>query len=135
MEGNTSNLNDPNHLHYHGAPVLVNDISVADPLTGHSLTLDGIFGMNLLTGSVDLIPDPLLQWGLRTVDGSHNNIVPGQEQYGAADRIFPRLAPPEFRDAIDRVVPGIVPVAVPLEASTAEQVSAPETRDPNPETR
>ncbi len=60
MEGNTSNLNDPNHLHYHSAPVLVNDISVADPLTGQSLTLDGILGMNLLTGSVDLIPDPLL---------------------------------------------------------------------------
>lgn len=60
MEGNASNLSDPNHLHYHGAPVLVNDISVADPLTGQSLTLDGILGMNLLTGSVDLIADPLL---------------------------------------------------------------------------
>lgn len=60
MEGNASNLSDPNHLHYRGAPVLVNDISVADPLTGQSLTLDGIFGMNMLTGSVELIPDPLL---------------------------------------------------------------------------
>jgi hypothetical protein len=59
-EGNASNLNDPKHLHYHGAPVLVNDISVADPLTGQTLTLDGILGMNLLTGSVDLIPDPFL---------------------------------------------------------------------------
>jgi hypothetical protein len=44
------------------APVLVSDITVRDPATGRTLTLDGVFGMNFLTAScmVDeggLIPD------------------------------------------------------------------------------
>ncbi|HZN66142.1 MAG TPA: hypothetical protein VFB66_12680, partial [Tepidisphaeraceae bacterium] len=38
-------------VRYLGAPVLVADISVADPETGESLTLDGIFGMNNLVAS------------------------------------------------------------------------------------
>jgi hypothetical protein len=45
-------------LHYVGAPVLVNDITVLDPTTDQTLTLDGIFGMNYLVGSVYLIEDP-----------------------------------------------------------------------------
>ncbi|MGH3316917.1 MAG: hypothetical protein ACRDO0_12310, partial [Nocardioidaceae bacterium] len=40
-----------------------------------------------------------LPWGLRTVDGTCNNLVNGQERYGAADNVFPRLTTPEFRDA------------------------------------
>ncbi|MGC4005545.1 MAG: hypothetical protein QM811_21470 [Pirellulales bacterium] len=54
MEGNAADNNDPLHMHYRGAPVLVNDISLADPLTGQTLTLDGILGMNLLAGSADI---------------------------------------------------------------------------------
>ena len=38
-------------LQYVRAPVLVSDISVADPDTGDELTLDGIFGMNSLVAS------------------------------------------------------------------------------------
>lgn len=34
--------------------------------------------------------------GLRTVDGSYNSLVPGQENLGAADQIFPRLLAPVF---------------------------------------
>jgi Ca2+-binding RTX toxin-like protein/methionine-rich copper-binding protein CopC len=34
-----------------------------------------------------------LPWGLRTVDGSCNNLVPNQQDYGTADRKFPRLVP------------------------------------------
>ena len=54
---------DPNHpqdeenLHYNGAPVLVFDITVEDPETGQTLTLDGIFGMNYLTASADFLFD------------------------------------------------------------------------------
>ena len=33
------------------APVLVSDITVADPVTGQMLTLDGVFGMNFLVAS------------------------------------------------------------------------------------
>ena len=41
----------------------------------------------------------VLPWGLRTVDGSCNNLVPGREKYGAADQTFPRKVPAQFRDA------------------------------------
>ena len=46
-----------------------------------------------------LIPDPLVQFGLRTVDGTDNNIVPGREAFGSADQIFPRLLTPVFNPA------------------------------------
>ena len=37
------------------------------------------------------IASPLLSFGLRTVDGTCNNLQPGQETFGAADQAFPRL--------------------------------------------
>ena len=37
--------------------------------------------------------------GLRTIDGSCNNLLPGQERWGAADEVFPRLAPVDYRSA------------------------------------
>ena len=40
-----------------------------------------------------------LPWGLRTVDGTCNNLKPGQHKFGAADRVFPRLTTARFRDA------------------------------------
>ncbi len=43
--------NDPNNIRYMGAPVLVHDITVVDPITDETLTLDGIFGMNFLVAS------------------------------------------------------------------------------------
>lgn len=39
-------------IRYLRAPVLVADVSVADPQTGEELTLDGIFGMNFLVASM-----------------------------------------------------------------------------------
>ena len=48
------------------------------------------------------VASPLLPFGLRTVDGKFNNLVAGQEGFGAADSIFPRLVPltpSSFRDA------------------------------------
>ena len=58
------------------------------------------------------IPDgpqgQLLPWGLRTVDGGCNNLVPGQYRFGAADRPFPRSAGSERRDA-EPGIPGIFP--------------------------
>ena len=44
--------------------------------------------------------------GLRTVDGSYNHLLPGQEQVGAADEIFPRLLTPVYiNDADGDVMP------------------------------
>ncbi|QWC85861.1 Ig-like domain-containing protein [Nocardioidaceae bacterium] len=58
----------------------------------------------LLGGAPDQIPDGNQQgielpWGLRTVDGSCNNLLPGKETLGAADTTFRRLVPARFRDA------------------------------------
>ncbi len=36
----------------------------------------------------ELVDNPLLPYGLRTVDGSYNNLVPGREQWGASDEEF-----------------------------------------------
>jgi Ca2+-binding RTX toxin-like protein len=43
-----------------------------------------------------LLPNPFLPWGVRTVDGTYNNLLPGQEQFGAADNLFPRALEPNF---------------------------------------
>ncbi len=40
-----------------------------------------------------------LPWGLRTVDGTCNNLYAGRENFGAANQAFPRLVPARFRDA------------------------------------
>ena len=46
-------------------------------------------------------PNPQLPLGLRTVDGSCNNLVPAPDQhlFGASDLIFPRATTPVFRPA------------------------------------
>src|SRR5215813_10216133 len=48
---------------------------------------------------LDILPNVTLPFGLRTVDGTLNNIVPTQSEFGAADNTFPRLADPLFRPA------------------------------------
>lgn len=59
--------------------------------------------VNPLTGAVENLPElvgsPLLPYGLRTVDGSWNSLLPGQERLGAADNIMPRLVEANLRDA------------------------------------
>ncbi|MCE7914935.1 MAG: heme peroxidase [Nitrosomonas sp. PRO4] len=46
-----------------------------------------------------IVGSPLLHDGFRNVDGSYNNLRPGRTFFGAADEIFPRLLPPDFRQA------------------------------------
>ena len=38
----------------------------------------------------------LLPYGLRTVDGTYNNLVEGRETWGAADQPFPEMSPPQY---------------------------------------
>ena len=52
-----------------------------------------------LYGEGGLVPSYLLSYGLRTVDGSYNNLLPGQELWGAADQQFPEPLPLDFRPA------------------------------------
>ncbi|MGW6173955.1 Ig-like domain-containing protein, partial [Arthrobacter sp. NPDC055138] len=54
-------------------------------------------GQPLLGSGPNQIANPLLPFGLRTVDGTDNNLVAEQEHYGSASLPFPRLAEPEWR--------------------------------------
>ncbi|HEY5421241.1 MAG TPA: hypothetical protein VIL10_10930, partial [Marmoricola sp.] len=75
----------------------------------HTRTLSAAEPCSTMIGTGDnQIPSPLVSKGLRTVDGSCNNLQPGQETFGAADQLFPRIASKSFRDAED-VPPGFGP--------------------------
>src|SRR5215510_8305689 len=47
----------------------------------------------------DILPNVVVPFGLRTVDGSDNNIYLTQSEFGAADNTFLRLTDPLFRPA------------------------------------
>ena len=48
---------------------------------------------------LDLVGSNLLPYGLRTVDGTYNNLTPGLENYAAADRPMPTRLTQTFRNA------------------------------------
>ena len=75
-------------------------------------------GGDLLT----LVGNSFVPFGLRTVDGSFNNILPGQTDFGAADQDFPLLLEQEFRDDQDGDTFG--PVTNTNYASTTNVVDA-----------
>jgi Ca2+-binding RTX toxin-like protein len=56
-------------------------------------------GNPLLGPGPNQVGDVTLPYGLRTVNGRLNNLVAGQENFGSADRLFPRLLTPFFRGA------------------------------------
>jgi Ca2+-binding RTX toxin-like protein len=72
-----------------------------------------------LYGPGGLIPTYNLAWGLRTVDGSDNHLLPGQEKWGAADQEFLESLNPQFRTVTVMMDPdgpgpsGMVPVSIP----------------------
>ncbi len=78
---------------------ILNQIKIAER---HSATYDDIpndpCGTLVGPGPAQ-VPDRLTTYGLRTVDGSCNNLFPGRETYAAADQVFPRLTEPDFRSA------------------------------------
>jgi Ca2+-binding RTX toxin-like protein len=43
--------------------------------------------------------NPLLSFGLRTVDGTGNNLVAGQSTYGSTDQVFPTVTDPLLQNA------------------------------------
>jgi Ca2+-binding RTX toxin-like protein len=66
------------------------------------------------TPLTDLIDHPLLPYGLRTVDGTYNNLIPGRENYGSADQPFPSTLDPDYindndGDTFDPDGPGPAP--------------------------
>jgi Ca2+-binding RTX toxin-like protein len=58
-----------------------------------------VAGNPLLGPGPNQVGHPMLPFGLRTVDGSFNNLQPGQSLYGAADQVFPRMCTPSYRAA------------------------------------
>ena len=46
----------------------------------------------------------LLPYGLRTVDGSYNNLIPGREQWGSADQAFPGIFDPSYMNEGDDTI-------------------------------
>ncbi|MBR0906613.1 peroxidase family protein [Bradyrhizobium liaoningense] len=65
-----------------------------------------------LFGPNGSIPAYNLSMGLRTVDGSYNHLLPGQEQWGAAGNQFPTLLDPFYRPSggqVDMDGPGPAP--------------------------
>jgi Ca2+-binding RTX toxin-like protein len=87
---------------------------------------------SLVGSGPNQIANPLLSFGLRTVDGSCNNLQPGQETFGAADQPFPRLTTPVFSAAEDSTVPGLGPVGPPGLTSYAS--TGPSVVDSEPRT-
>ena len=86
---------------------ILKQIKIAEAHVANTTPATGPCGALLGTGPNQL-SSPLLAFGLRTVDGSCNNLVPGQEKIGAADELFPRLTDPVFRSA-GPVPPGFGP--------------------------
>ena len=50
-----------------------------------------------LFGVGGLVPAYNLSYGLRTVDGTYNHLLPGQETWGSAGQQFPHLLDPTYR--------------------------------------
>src|SRR4051812_8725952 len=77
---------------------ILKQIKVAEAHVANTTSTTGPCGALLGTGPNQLA-SPLLSFGLRPVDGSCNNLVPGKARIGAADELFPRLTTPVFADA------------------------------------
>ncbi len=70
---------------------------------------------NPVTGAAENLPalvgSTLLPFGLRTVDGTWNSLLPGQERMGAADNIMPRLVAADLQTAQTRPAGLFAPTA------------------------
>jgi Ca2+-binding RTX toxin-like protein len=77
---------------------ILKQIKIAEAHVANTTSVTGPCGALVGTGPNQL-SSPLLSFGLRTVDGSCNNLQPGQETFGAADQLFPRLGSKQFKPA------------------------------------
>ena len=86
---------------------ILKQIKISEAHVANTTSFTGPCGALVGTGP-DQIASPLISRGLRTVDGSCNNLQPGQETFGAADQTFPRLTTPVFTSA-ENSPPGFGP--------------------------
>ena len=69
-------------------------------------------------GALPAISDPKVPYGLRTVDGTYNNVVEGRETWGSADQAMPRLLDPNWRNDADGDAMPLGPPGGPLVTNT-----------------
>lgn len=62
---------------------------------------DGIYTGALGAGAARAIPDAKTPFGLRTVDGSYNNLIEGRELWGSAGQPMPRYLDGQFTSGDD----------------------------------
>ncbi|MEY2401967.1 MAG: hypothetical protein QOJ08_2078, partial [Ilumatobacteraceae bacterium] len=98
---------------------ILEQIKIAEAHVVNTNSDTGPCGALLGTGP-NQIANPMLSFGLRTVDGSCNNLVPGQETFGAAGQTFVRLTNPVYKSAEGSTVAGIGPVGPPGQTSYAQ---------------
>ncbi|KQY26700.1 peroxidase family protein [Rhizobium sp. Root482] len=90
-------------LNVHDLEFILKQIKIAEahasgiPLNEIRVDENGVYG----TEGMLAISQPHLPYGLRTVDGSYNNIIPGRELWGAADQTMPRMFDPHWRNETD----------------------------------
>jgi hypothetical protein len=77
---------------------ILKQIKIAEYHVAHTTSETGPCGA-LVGDGPNQMPSPLVSMGLRTVDGSCNNLVQGQEYFGASHQKFPRLTTSVFSDA------------------------------------
>jgi Ca2+-binding RTX toxin-like protein len=74
---------------------ILKQIKIAEAHVANTSSQTGPCGALVGTGPNQLASQ-MLSHGLRTVDGSCNNLQPGQETFGASDQVFPRLGSKSF---------------------------------------
>ncbi|GAA2721565.1 peroxidase family protein [Cellulomonas aerilata] len=81
----------------------------------------------LMGTAADQIPPtgagPELPWGLRTIDGTCNNLITGQSRYGTADQRFPRIVPKSLKGAEGGDLDGSEGSIPPIASSSYVQTS------------
>lgn len=79
---------------------ILKQIKIAEAHVRNTNSSTGPCGALLGSASYQ-VPGPLVSYGLRTVDGSCNNLQPGRDMYGQANELFPRMTTPEYDAAED----------------------------------
>ncbi len=108
---------------------ILQQIKIAEAHVANTTSETGPCGA-LVGPGPDQLASPLLSLGLRTVDGTCNNLIPGQETFGAADQPFPRLTTPDFRMP-KLTAPGSVRCPDVVHADAAECLRLPAARVSN----
>ena len=112
---------------------ILKQIKIAEAHVANTTSATGPCGALIGTGP-NQIPDALTSYGLRTVDGSCNNLIKGRETFGAADQLFPRYTTPVVQRSADPR-PGRLRPAGPdlVRAEVGQRLRHPAARDQQPD--